>query len=68
MHLSLGHASHAALALGAAATASSHQLSIFDALVVEAAAQARCDELDTEDLADGATIRGVRIVNPFAMP
>ncbi len=49
----------------AANTAAAHQLSIFDALVLEAAAAAECEELWTEDLADGSTLRGVRIVNPF---
>ncbi|MFT3797760.1 PIN domain-containing protein [Microbacterium sp.] len=55
----------AALVLAAAATASAHQLSIFDALVLEAAVSAGCAELWSEDLTDGATLRGVRIVNPF---
>lgn len=50
----------------AAATATSHQLSIFDALILEAAALASCDELWSEDFTDGATLRGVRIVNPLA--
>ena len=50
----------------ATATAAAHQLSIFDALILEAAALAECDELWTEDLAAGARLRGVRIVNPFA--
>lgn len=54
------------MVMRAVETASSHQLSIFDALVVEAAALEECDELWTEDLADGSTLRGVRIVNPFA--
>lgn len=54
------------LVLRAADTATAHQLSIFDALILEAAAAAGCDELLTEDLADGTTLRGVRIRNPFA--
>lgn len=49
----------------AAATAAAHQLSIFDALILEAAALAGCQELWTEDLAAGSMLRDVRIVNPF---
>jgi predicted nucleic acid-binding protein len=56
----------AGLVRRAAHTAHQHQLSIFDAMVLEAAALAGCDELLTEDLADGSTLRGVSIVNPFA--
>lgn len=41
-------------------------LSIWDSLVVIAAAAARCGELLTEDLNPGQVLRGVRIVNPFA--
>ncbi|WP_436700871.1 PIN domain-containing protein [Nocardioides sp. BYT-33-1] len=55
----------AALVRRAATTAAAHQLSIFDALVLEAAVAGGCDELWTEDLADGSTLRGVRIVDPF---
>ncbi|MFT3901396.1 MAG: PIN domain-containing protein [Gordonia sp. (in: high G+C Gram-positive bacteria)] len=50
----------------AATTAAEHQLSIFDALILEAAVSSGCEELWTEDLAAGSTLRGVRIVNPFA--
>lgn len=53
------------LVLTAAATADRHQLSIFDALIVEAAAAAQCDELWTEDLTAGQVISGVAVVNPF---
>jgi len=42
-----------------------HQLSFWDALVVEAARAAGADRLLTEDLTDGQEIEGVRIVNPF---
>lgn len=52
------------LVIEAAKTAAAHQLSIWDAMIVEAARHAGCAELWTEDLAGGATIRGVRIVNP----
>lgn len=54
------------LARAAIATSRSARLSYWDALIVEAAAAAGCDRLLTEDLAHGATIRSVRIENPFA--
>lgn len=53
------------LVVDAAATATRHELSIFDAMVVEAAARSGCSELWTEDLSNGTTLRGVRIVDPF---
>jgi predicted nucleic acid-binding protein len=37
-----------------------------DAMIVIAAAQSGCDVLWTEELADGQTLRGVRVRNPFA--
>lgn len=42
-----------------------HRLSFNDALIVEAAARSGCAQLLSEDMHDGAVIRGVRIVNPF---
>ncbi len=54
------------LVLRATDTALSTKLSIWDALIVEAAVTAGSDHLLTEDLNDGRTIRDVRIVNPFA--
>jgi predicted nucleic acid-binding protein len=56
----------ASLVLGALATAEACQLSGWDAMILEAAAQSGCTELWAEDLATGATLRGVRIVNPLA--
>ena len=56
----------AALVYDAAATATQHQLRIYDAMILEAAVRAGCDELWTEDFNNGTTLRGVRIVNPFA--
>ncbi len=53
------------LVLDAARTAAAHQLSIWDAMILEAAVRAGCDELWTENLAAGTTLRGVRIVDPF---
>lgn len=55
----------ASLVRRAAQTADEHQLSIVDAMVLEAAVVAGCEELWTEDLADGSVLRGVRITNPF---
>ena len=44
-----------------------HQLSFFDSLVVSTAARNRCSFLYSEDMADGQTIRGVTIINPFTL-
>lgn len=54
------------LVMAAAETSAVHGLTIFDAMVLEAAARAGCQELWTEDLAPGSRLRGVLIVNPFA--
>ena len=43
-----------------------HGLDIWDALIVNAAADAGCRLLLSEDMADGFVWRGVTIVNPFA--
>ncbi len=53
------------LVLDAAATAERHQLSIFDAAIVQAAARAGCAELLSEDFSDGQAIDSVRVRNPF---
>ena len=42
-----------------------HQLSFWDALVVRAAKEGGCAVLYSEDLQDGRSIDGVRIINPF---
>lgn len=55
----------AELARAAVATSTTAHISYWDALIVEAAASAACEHLLTEDLQDGAVIRGVRIENPF---
>jgi len=57
--------SDAALVLAAIDTSQSAQISIWDALIVEAAHRADCERVLTEDLSDGQVIRGVRIDNPF---
>lgn len=43
-----------------------HQVSFWDALILQAARQSGCVALLTEDLQAGGVIGGVRIVNPFA--
>ena len=53
------------LVLDATRTARDHQLSYWDALIVESASRAGAAELITEDLADGSNLRGVTIRNPF---
>ena len=58
-------AADADLVLRAAHTVVEHQLSIWDAMILEAARLAGCSEVWTEDLASGATIRGVKVINPF---
>jgi predicted nucleic acid-binding protein len=46
-------------------TAEASRISFWDALIVEAARDARCEVLHTEDLNHGQVIRGVRVSNPF---
>jgi predicted nucleic acid-binding protein len=45
--------------------ASDHGLQIFDAIILAAAVEARCDLLLSEDLQDGFAWRGVTVTNPF---
>lgn len=52
--------------LSATDLATGHRLSIWDAVVLSAAAQARCRILLSEDLQEGFTWGGVTVVNPFA--
>lgn len=54
-----------ALILTASAIHERHQLSFWDALVIQAARVAGADRLLTEDLQHGRVIEGVRIENPF---
>ena len=56
---------HVDLVLDAIALARSHQLSLWDAQIVQAAKVSGCERVLTEDLADGSRIGGVRIENPF---
>jgi predicted nucleic acid-binding protein len=46
-------------------TASAGDASYWDALLLATVAEAGCTAMLTEDMADGTTLLGVRIVNPF---
>ena len=52
--------------LAATDLAQAHQLSLWDAVMLSAAADARCRLLLSEDLQEGFTWRGVTVTNPFA--
>jgi predicted nucleic acid-binding protein len=54
--------------LAAADLATDHQLGIWDAVILSAAAQSGCRLLLSEDLQEGFTWAGVTVVNPFASP
>jgi predicted nucleic acid-binding protein len=54
--------------LAAADLATDHQLVIWDAVILSAAAQSGCRLLLSEDLQEGFTWAGVTVVNPFASP
>jgi predicted nucleic acid-binding protein len=41
------------------------QLSFWDSLLIAAAEKAKCEFLFSDDLAAGATYRGVKVLNPF---
>ncbi len=53
------------LVLAAVDTSRTAKLSLWDALIVEAASRAGCGRVLSEDLNAGQVIRGVRIENPF---
>lgn len=59
-------AASAAAVRAALLMASSGRASYWDALLLHTAAEAGCTAILTEDLADGATLAGLRIINPFA--
>lgn len=52
--------------LSAADLATDHQLGIWDAVIISAAAQAGCRLLLSEDMHDGFTWGGLTVVNPFS--
>jgi predicted nucleic acid-binding protein len=54
--------------LAAADLATDHHLSIWDAVVLSAAAEAGCRLLLSKDLQEGFTWRGVTVTNPFSTP
>lgn len=54
------------LVLAAVDTSRTAQLSLWDALIIEAASRAGCERVLSEDLNAGQIIRGVTIQNPFA--
>lgn len=43
-----------------------HQMGLWDAVILSAAADARCRLLLSEDMQEGFTWRGVTVTNPFA--
>ncbi len=53
------------LIINASRVSEQHQLSFWDALLVEAARAAGATQLLTEDMNHGQSIQGVRIENPF---
>ena len=52
--------------LGATDLAANHQLGIWDAVVLSAAADGACRLLLSEHMQDGLTCAGVTVTNPFA--
>jgi predicted nucleic acid-binding protein len=52
--------------LAATDLATDHQLSIWDSVILSAAAESGCRLLLSEDLLEGFTWRGVTVTNPFA--
>lgn len=55
----------AASVLAAVDTATANTIGLWDAMVVQAAQRAGCDEILTEALNHGQIIDGVRVTNPF---
>lgn len=55
----------AAAARTALAQAAAGRASYWDALLIATAAEVGCTAILTEDLADGTTLNGVHIINPF---
>jgi predicted nucleic acid-binding protein len=53
------------LVLSAVDTSRTARVSLWDALIIEAASRAGCERVLSEDLNTGQVIRGVRIENPF---
>ena len=58
----------ATVMVAAADVAVTHHLSLWDAVILCSAAEAKCRLLLSEDMQNGFTWGGVTIVNPFAPP
>lgn len=58
----------ATVMIAAADVAVTHQLGIWDAVILCSASEAKCRLLLSEDMQSGFTWGGVTIVNPFAPP
>ena len=56
----------AAVLVNAVDLSTDHQMTIWDAVMLSAAAEAGCRLLLSEDLQEGFTWRGVSVTNPFA--
>lgn len=54
------------LHVAARVLAAKHGLAFYDALIVAAALEAKCDRLYSEDLQNGRRFGGLLVVNPFA--
>jgi predicted nucleic acid-binding protein len=54
--------------LAALDLAAEHQLHVWDAIILAAAADAGCRLLLSEDLQEGFSWRGVTVTNPFSKP
>ena len=54
--------------LAAVDLATDHQLGLWDAVILSAAARSGCRLLLSEDLQEGFTWAGVTVVDPFASP
>jgi predicted nucleic acid-binding protein len=54
------------LVIKAVDTSDRHQISLWDAQVIEAAVGGGCTQVLTEDLSSGSKMRGIEIINPFA--
>lgn len=54
--------------VAAADLATDHQLTIWDAVILSAAAEAGCRLVLSEDMHEGFTWKGVTVTNPFSTP
>jgi predicted nucleic acid-binding protein len=48
--------------------ATHHRLTIWDAIILAVAAEARCRLLLSEDMQDGFSWNGITVANPYALP